>query len=61
MTTTEARNLIPGTYVNYMGIRAMVLAVKTNGINITFWGKGLQEGKSVTRTVAACYIDKENK
>lgn len=53
MTSQEAKNLKPGQYVDYLGIRAMVRGVRKNGVVIDFWGRGLQEGKVVVRRVAA--------
>jgi hypothetical protein len=56
MTTTEAKNLKPGQYVDYLGAKAMVRSVRSNGVVIDYWGRGLQEGKCVVRRVSASYL-----
>ena len=56
MTITEAKSLKLGQYVDYLGTRAMVRYVRSNGVTVDFWGSGLQEGKCVVRRVAARFL-----
>lgn len=58
MTTSEVKLVPTGSYLNYHGIKVMLLAVKPSGVKITYWGAGLREGQSVTEIVAARYLDK---
>jgi hypothetical protein len=57
MKVSEASALKIGQYVDYLGTRAMVRGVKSNGVIVDYWGKGLQEGKCIVRRVSARYLE----
>ena len=57
MTTAQAKNLKPGQYVRYCGVKAMVRFIRPNGVTVDFWGSGLQEGRCVVRRVSASTLE----
>ncbi len=58
ITQEQAKGLKPGQYVMLHGIdRAMVLGVRSNGVIVSYWGRGLKEGRSLTRRVAARHLE----
>jgi hypothetical protein len=61
MTTQEVNKLKVGQYVSYLGTRVMVRAVRSNGIIVDYWGKGLQEGKYIVHRVSARYLETVDK
>ena len=56
MTTAEAKNLKVGQVVQYFSTRATVTKIGRNGITVSYWGFGLQDGKSISRRVPAEYL-----
>lgn len=56
MKTEEAKKLTFGSKVVYCGRLAIVQAVQSNGVVISFDGFGPQSGEYLTRRVAARYL-----
>ena len=47
-----------GDRVFYLGeFKADIVGIRSNGIIIEFWGRGLQDGQLLRRRVAAKYLE----
>lgn len=56
MTRQQAEQLKTGDTVYWCGIKATVRGVRSNGVLISHWGQGLQEGEWVSRRVSASML-----
>jgi hypothetical protein len=58
MTSNEAKTLKYGDKVDYLGAPAIVQYKATNGVVISYDGKGPKSGQYLTARVSAAYLQR---